>query len=226
MPGARIFNGSTEGAYLEFAHPGIRCYTDPRYVEVAFTREYFAALRDPAAFRAIDQRIGFDAAILGLNESAPLVAALLASPEWRLAYADPHRAFLVRRGTEAEGAILGSGDRSGRPHLRFYAGDDLSEPVNGRPAIEWVVLLVRTKQRALLREALGQLANAPRVPSVVVQYGLGFGMQERDRESVELSLAMAPNMIARSTEDRAIVDRLLRQARQAIPVPPSGEASD
>ena len=224
MAGLRVFNGSSEGAYLEFTHPENRSYADSRNVEVAFAREYFSALRDPATFSAIDQRIGFDAALLGLQESAPLITALMVTPNWRLAYADPHRAFLVRRGGPGEAAIFGpaGGDASAGPagtsappHLLFYAGDDLTEAVNGRPAIEWMVLCVRTKRKELVREALHQFSSAPRVPSFVVQYGLGYGLQERDRELVDLARGMVPRMDARTAQDRGIVERLVAQARAA-----------
>jgi hypothetical protein len=203
-PGLRLFNGSREGAYLEYAAPEIRCYTDPRYVDAAMTREYFEALRVPAAFQALDERWSFQAVLLSMDESASLVTALTMRPDWELAYADPHRAFLRRREAGAE--------TPGPPvRLRFYEGDDLSVPVNGRGAIEWTVLLVRTKRKDLVKEALRQFAGAP-VPSVVVQYGLGYGLQERDREIVDLARALHPRMIARTDEDRSIVERLMRQA--------------
>jgi len=200
----RLYNNSADGGYLEYAFPGVHPYIDSRYIEAGAVRTYFASLRNPQAFAALHREQRFDAALLSVQESAPLVQALIASPEWRLVHADPHRALFAARGSEAAGALAPA-------EPRFYAGDDLALPVNGRPAIEWTVLLVRARRGDLLLAALRQFAEAPRVPSMILQYGLGFGQQTRDREVVAAARALVPRMIAPTGQDRRNIERLMRE---------------
>ncbi|MBM3318642.1 MAG: hypothetical protein FJY75_12395, partial [Candidatus Eisenbacteria bacterium] len=200
----RVFNNAADGGYLEYRFPGLRVYMDSRYVDAPLVREYFAALVDPQAFARLHARQRFDGALLKIADSPGLVLALLGDPQWRLVYGDPHRAFFVAR-ERAE-----SGDWPVEPPL-FFQGDDLARRVNGLPAIQWVGVLARGSDRALLLAALEQLSGAPRIPSYVIQYALQYGFERQDGEVLELASRMYPRMFALDTAGRRFVDALMRR---------------
>lgn len=202
----KIFNSSFDGAYLEHRFPGVQFYTDPRYVEAGPVREYFAALRHPEPFARLHSRIGFDGVLLQVLESGQLTAALMGSPNWRLVYADPHRAFFVAR-TSAAGQALPVAPP------RFYLGDDLSERANGITAIQWMHVLVAAQARDLLLEALRQLAQAGAVPSPAVEFGLRFGLDKNDDEVLQAAAALYPKIITLGPEERAAINHLMQAAR-------------
>jgi hypothetical protein len=90
-----LFDSPEDGGYLEFHFPALRLYGDSRIVDVALSEEYFRALRDPAAFRALQDAQSFDGALLSTAESPDLIRALQKDPAWRLAYVDRHRVLFV-----------------------------------------------------------------------------------------------------------------------------------
>ena len=168
-----IFNNPGDGGYLEFHFPELRLYADTRLVDARPVREYFAALRFPERLRALRERQGFDAALLKVTESPAVVAALLREPGWKLAYADLHRAFLVDLRSPA-------GARAGVREPAFYNGEDLTVPVNGASAAEWVAVLAAAGDREGLLRALDQFSRAPAVPAGVLRFALQFGRATAD----------------------------------------------
>jgi hypothetical protein len=208
----RIFDNSSDGGYLAWAFPGVKPYMDALYVDLDVTRDYFAGLRDPRAFAALNRQYSFDGVLVKVAESPDLLSALLTDPLWTLAYGDLHRAFFVRSVSSTPVEI--------RP-LAVYQGEDLSGLDDGKAAIQWVVSLVRLKRHDLLVEVLRQLDASPRIPSFVIQYALGYGMQSRDPELVARGRGMYPRMFSRSPEDRNTVDRLMTASARPMPPDPA-----
>jgi hypothetical protein len=202
----RVLNNSFDGAYLEWRFPRISFYTDPRYVESGPVREYFAALRDPQAFRRLHARVGFDAVLLQVIESGQLTAWFMTNPEWRLVYADPHRALFAARAS-AEAAKLPV------DAPRFYRGEDLSFRANGITAIQWMHVLVVAQAREQLVDALQQFSQARGVPAPVVEFGLRFGLERKDSGVLQAAAALYPRIVTLAPEERAPVDQLMQAAR-------------
>ena len=194
----KVFNESTAGGYLPYVVPSIRPYMDPRYVEPAPVMDYFAALRRRDKFETLQREFGFDGILLRVSESPELLQSLLTDPNWRLVYADLHRAFLV------------PANRSALPaKIRFYDGEDLTRLIDGRSAIEWTVLCTRLKDRARLLQVLDDLDRSPKIPSVVIQYALGYGMQTKDADLIRRGRGMYARMVANDTSEKSMVDRLM-----------------
>ncbi len=200
----KVFNNASDGGYLEYYFPGLHPYMDSRYVDPATVRGYFGALRDPAAFRRLDGSVHFDAALLSVTESPRVASALFADPAWKAAWADLHRVFFVRPDA--------AGSSASRPELGFYRGEDLSTPVEGMRAIQWVMILGQSRQRDLLLDALRQLGAAPKIPAPVIQLALQIGIATKDREIVAAGRAMVPRMAALAEDERQAVQQLLRQS--------------
>ncbi len=203
----KVFNNSADGAYLEYAFPRIRPYMDPRYLDAAIVKEYFKALRDPQAFHELDRKWKFDGVLLRVTESPELLGDLLAAEHWMLVYADLHRAFFVRTSD-----VTARGWTS--EPFRFYQGEDLTAMTNWTPSIQWVVALVRLKNRPLIMDALRQFDRSPRIPSWVIQYALGYGLQTKDKELVALGRGMHARMVSHKDADRSAVDRLMSMTGQ------------
>lgn len=199
-----LFNHPADGGYLEFYFPDLRIYGDSRYVEAEPVREYFAALRDPEAFRRLDARHHFDGALFNVNVSRAVVVALAADPNWRLAFADLHRAFLVNRATPA-----GAAARADTP--AFYHGEDLTVPKNGASALQWVFLLAQANDFDDLQRLLRELAAAPRVPSSIIGAALRFALEQRDRDVFLAARALRPKLFSLTPGDEQSIDRLLAQ---------------
>jgi len=202
---ARLFNSAADGGYLELHFPAVRVCMDSRYVEAPPVRRYFAALIQPPAFRALDAELRFDAVLLKVVDSGPLVVELLRGSGWELVWGDLHRALWVRRGSSLEPRWPVEG-------LHLNLGDDLSRRVNGMAAIQWTAILVQAGDRNRLVEGLDQLGQALLIPSFVVQYALQYGLAHDDREVISRARAMAPRMVALAPEHRQAVDRLLAAA--------------
>lgn len=200
-----IFNNPSDGGYLEFHFPDLRLYGDSRLVEASLVRPYLAALKDPAVFADLDHRHAFDAVLLPVAESGELVATLLHSGEWTLAYADLHRAFLVNARTAAAAAAI-------RREPEVYHGENLALRRNGLPAIQWTAIFATLGDRRGLLRTLQQFSPAQKIPSVVLEYALRFGLMTSDREVIAAARALRPKMLALSAADAESVDALLQQA--------------
>lgn len=197
-----IFNSPADGGYLEFHFPGLQLYGDSRFVEAPPVRAYLAACRDPVAFAELHRQHGFDAALLRVADSGELIASLLHSGEWVLAYGDPHRAFLVnvRR-------PLGAAAPRREPAL--YQGDDLAARRNGLPAIQWIAVFATLGDHNGLIRSLDQFSRAPRIPSVVLEYALRYGLLRPDPEVFAAARALRPKLLALDDTDARAVDELL-----------------
>lgn len=193
-----IFNDSSDGGYIQYRVPGVRVYMDSRYIEPAIVQDYFAALKRRDRFEAAEKEFHFDGVLLKVSESPELLASLIADPKWKIVYTDLHRAFIVPVDREMPATPL-----------RFYGGEDLEHPADGRAAIEWTVLFARMKNRDMLLRVLDQLDASPKIPSFVIQYALGYGMQSKDAALIAKGRGMYGRMIARTQQDRATVDRLM-----------------
>ncbi|MDM7916693.1 MAG: hypothetical protein QUU85_15725, partial [Candidatus Eisenbacteria bacterium] len=119
----RIYNDSADGGFLAFrlGRAGVLPYIDSRYIEPPVVEEYFACLRDPRGFARLDARYRFDGAVLRVAESPELTATLLKRPEWKLEYADLHRAFFVKAERASAAGMTGA------PSASIWNGEDLSE---------------------------------------------------------------------------------------------------
>jgi hypothetical protein len=196
-----VFNDAADGGYLEFRLPGARPYMDSRYTDAEPVTEYFRALREPEAFARLDEQHRFDAVLLKVSDSPTLVRALLPQPAWRMAYADLHRTLFLRR----------DGPHADAPSetARLYHGEDLTERVHGRAAIQWFVILRELGRRDLLMAALADFGRAPRIPSPLLQVALEFAARTGDVELRARAAALRPRMVALRAKDRDAVDRLL-----------------
>jgi tetratricopeptide (TPR) repeat protein len=93
-PAGRVFGTLLENAYL--VSRGVRVFADPRlevYGEPIFV-EFLEAQVDPEAFRAAAARHDVRAALVDLE--APIAAALLGMPGWRLVAFDTVAALFLR----------------------------------------------------------------------------------------------------------------------------------
>lgn len=200
-----LFNHPADGGYLEFHFPSLRLYGDSRYVEAGPIRDYFAALRRPEAFRALDERHHFDAALFKLTESRVVHATLLADPRWRLAYADLHRALLVNVTRPASATA-----RIDPPVI--YRGEDLSIRANGEAALQWAGLYAEANRPDDLLRVLAAFGAAPRIPASVIEVALRYGLAARHAPILALARTLRPKMIITNPNHTAVVDRLLAQA--------------
>jgi hypothetical protein len=199
-----IFNQSSDGGYLEFHFPDLRFYADSRFVDTPLVRGYFTAFSDPRAFRVLQRRFAFDAALLPIITCRPVIAALLRAPDWRLAYADLHRAFFVN---------LRSPVGAAAPVFppQFYRGEDLSHPEFGNAAVEWVSLFAEIDDREHLVQVLTQLEQAPRVPLGVFELALDYARKSSAPEILAIVRTLRPKLIANRPRDGEDIDWLLRQ---------------
>lgn len=202
--GGRLFNPPADGGYLAFRLPALGLYGDSRYVEAGPIREYFSALREPAAFRQLDQRVQFDAALFKLAESRAVVRSLVHDPAWSLVYADLHRAFLVKRASPAAAAFRGE-------QLEIYRSEDLAERVNADAALQWIALFAEANNAAGLQHVLGSLGTAPRLPAVVLEAALRYAIATGDQTIFKSARSLRPKMLVSQPADAAVVDGLLAQ---------------
>jgi hypothetical protein len=93
--------------------------------------------------------------------------------------------------------------------IRFYENEDLGRLSDGRSAIEWTVMFARMKNREMLLQVLEDTGRSAKVPSFMIQYALGFGMQEKDAEIIAKGRSMYPRMVTQDPKDKATVDRLM-----------------
>lgn len=198
-----VFNHPLDGGYLEFQIPDLTLYGDSRFSEPGPVREYLAALFDRERFLSLDARHRFDAVLVNLAGGEDPLLRLLELPEWKLAYADLHRALLVNE-TRASGAA------APRRAPRFYAGEDLTNRLDGYCAIRWAYALAKLERADLLLALLAQVAAAERVPSPVLAFALEYARREKHPEILEAARALRPRMLALTPEDAAAVDRRLR----------------
>jgi hypothetical protein len=200
-----IFDRGADGGYLEFHFPEIRFYGDSRFTDPTLVDEYFKAVTQPAFFHELQRRYAFDAALLSIAESRELITNLLGDPDWKMAYADLHRVFLVNQTSAA-----GRGLPIAPP--RFYRGEDLMIAQNGLSAVRWTDALGKIGDRRDLLLDLRQLAQAPRIPSLVLQSALADGLKRPDPEVVAAVRALQPKMVAPSPLDADFVNWLLQRS--------------
>ena len=135
----RLFNDPDDGGYFEYHLPGVTVAADSSYVDADATREYFAAVFNPAAFARWDQRHHFDAAVLRVTNEA-VVAALRQAPAWAPVYADSHRIVFLKNAAAIDLATAS--------HRR--AGEDLTRYGYAEAAAAWVRLAEREGDARLL----------------------------------------------------------------------------
>ena len=199
-----LFNHPADGGYLEFYFPALRLYGDSRYVDAEPVREYFAALRRPEAFRQLDERHHFDAALFKIIESRAVLRALANDPRWRLAYADLHRALLVNLASSAGAAARVR-------LLAFYRGEDLTVPANGEAALQWAALFAEANDPDDLLRVLHAVGTAPRIPAAVIETGLRYGLAVHNAPVLAAARMLRPKMIVAKSADAEVIDRLLEQ---------------
>jgi hypothetical protein len=200
-----LFNHPGDGGYLEFYFPALRLYGDSRYVEAEPVHDYFAALHRPEAFRALDGKHHFDAALFKLTESRPVLVALINDPRWRIAYADLQRVLLVNTASAAGAAA------PIEPPV-FYRGEDLSGHASGEAALQWAGLFAEANRPDDLLYFLSALGAAPRIPAPVIEVALRYGLAIRHAPILALARTLRPKMIVAKPADATVVDRLLAQA--------------
>jgi hypothetical protein len=201
------FSGSVlttgmDGGYLEFHCPALRPYADSRFTDAPLVDEFFKAVRRPADFRHLQARLAFDAVLLPVVDSREVIVSLLRDPDWKLAYADPARAFLISRPSPV-------GAAAAMREPLFYGGEDLTIPRYALAAIEWITVLAQVNDRDNLLRALAQFAAAPRVPSGVIEVALNHGLKNNDAEVAAAARALSPKMISLRPIDQDTVDWLL-----------------
>jgi hypothetical protein len=103
-----IFNNYDVGGYLIFGlFPRERVYVDNRpeaYSESFFQNEYIAPQEDENAWRALDERYGFNAIFFYYRDYTPwaqaFLARRLADPAWAPVYADAYDIIFLKRKAE------------------------------------------------------------------------------------------------------------------------------
>ncbi len=200
-----LFNHPTDGGYLEFHFPAQRLYGDSRYVEAEPIHEYFAALHRPDAFRALDGKYHFDAALFKLTESRAVLVSLVNDPHWRIAHADLQRVLLANTARPGGSATVSE-------PAAFYHGEDLSVSANREAALQWAGFFAEANHPDDLLRFLTALDTAPRIPAPVLEVALRYGLAIRHAQILALARSLRPKMFAASLGDAAVIDRLLAQA--------------
>src|SRR5262245_27013670 len=100
-PPGPLFNGYNYGGYLLWAWPEQKVFIDGRNVTVydpEFVAELDSVIQQPVRFLELERRYGFRVAVLQhRGGGADLFKWLRRRPSWRVVYADPVAAVLVRR---------------------------------------------------------------------------------------------------------------------------------
>ena len=200
-----LFNPPGDGGYLEFHFPSLRLYGDSRYVEIEPIHDYFAALRRPDAFQALDAKHHFDAALFKVTESRAVLVALARDPRWRIAYSDLHRVLLVNT-SGSVGATASVGP------LAIYHGEDLAIRANGDAALQWAGLFAEANEPENFLRVLNDLGAAPRIPAPVIETALRYGLAIRLAPILAAARTLRPKMIVAKAADAEVVDRLIAQA--------------
>ncbi|MFH1131372.1 MAG: hypothetical protein V1754_08560 [Pseudomonadota bacterium] len=201
-PGGRLFNNSSDGGFLEYHFPEQTWYIDSRFSNAQSLQNYFAATNDPDQFLLLHNKETFSGALLRVRENARLIISFIQSQDWELTYLDLHRAFFMNR-------RLASGLPKPDIHPSFYRGEDFTQKVHGMSAIMWIDILTQTNQRLLLLQAIDDFGKAQRIPSFVLEFGLGWAIKHRDTEVFEKLASLRPRMLSLQGEDQQEVDRLL-----------------
>lgn len=172
----RVFCTLAFGAYVTYAGwPGLSTYVDSR-LEVfggEFLRRYDRAVKDPEAFRAVEQESPFDLALLSwrLKPSSGAVAALASDPDWSLVYFDDLALLYARRSSPGMQAIV---ERRGFDVLdpfRYAAGMGFDPAARGEEIVEEA------------RRAIREIPDVPgrRRPDSVARVLLGAALQAEAR---------------------------------------------
>jgi len=199
-----IFNASGDGGYLEFRMPDRPWTGDSRFTDSEQTLEYFGAAKNTALFERFRAAHALHAALLDVVYNHELLSALLMLPEWKLAYADLHRAFIVDSGFLARHPDV-------KQQLDLYGNEDLSRKIHGMAAIQWTDLTLHWGSRDLLLLQLKQLSQANHIPSFVLEFALKAAIDKKDRLLFDAARELRPKMLALRLEDEQVVDSLLAQ---------------
>lgn len=191
----KIFSHPGDAGYIEFFNRDVSLYGDSRFTyDLGLIKEYFSALESPAAFQAVEARVGFDAVLITVETQSELLASMLADRRWHLAHADLRRAFFTR----------------GKPReqrLMFYDGADLAETRNADAATSWIGALTTAGARDLLGVALGQLAAASQVPPALIGLALEYLIPRADVQLLAKVIPLREKMT--ETKGAIEVDQLL-----------------
>ena len=178
-----LFVHPSDGSYLEFALPSVRPYGDTRFIDSRATERYFRALRDPAAFSALNARWNFDAVLVNIREEQTHLVSLLEDRgTWTLIYADPYRCVLANNRVRTGSALVPG-------PIRFYAGQTFERPVNYNAAGSWLQGFAEAGRTDLFVTALRQLGAAPDFPPEFRTAARAYALKVGNAEIAEAALA-------------------------------------
>ncbi len=201
----KLFNDSYDGGYVEFMLPDVKVVGDSYFSDAAKTLEYFSAIKEPAALRAMDQRFSFDGILVNV-ENIEVIESLWRAPEWALAYADSHRLLYMRR-------PLYNGPLQELSELKLYDGENLRHWVYAYGLSTWAGMALRFNDVNLAFRVLTETSKSNVIPSTSVRYLLGLGVRAGNRELAEAALKLIPKMYETSVGDIQKIDELQAQLR-------------
>lgn len=176
----KIFTDSYDGGYVEYHLPEARVAGDSYFSSPEITREFFDAIREPAALRGLHLRFDFDALLINVENLAVLDQALR-DPEWALVYSDTHRA-LFRKRAQAAAVPLAAGT--------YFHGESLANWNDAFGPLSWTAVARKYRDRDLLAKILRDVSASPVIPAALYRMALDFGVKEGDRELVRSTLAL------------------------------------
>jgi len=153
----KLFCDSYDGGYVEYHLGDVRVAGDSYFSDPELTLEYFAAIRDPAALKMMDDRFHFDGLLINIENQAE-VDALWDDPKWKLVYADLHRLVFLPNGTRVDFS-----------KTDFYHGEDLSHWTYRFGAVTWAAIAVRHQDVALMEKLLHDFKKSKDMPPEVLR---------------------------------------------------------
>ena len=180
----KIFSDSYDGGYLEYHLPSAKVAGDSYFADGNLTLKYFGAIRDPLAFRDLDEEFRFDALVINL-ENQEVLASIWGNPEWKLAFADSHRTVFLRASEmrAREFDLL---------RARLYDGEDLTHWTYAFGVTTWAQMAAKMRNVPLMKKVLREVNQAPAVPRAILDAAAYLNRETEDAELLQLARDLEP----------------------------------
>ena len=156
--------------------------------------------------QAFDQRFGFDALLINL-ENLAVIESLWTDPKWILVYADSHRLLYFRRASY-------SGPGFALENLKLYNGENLRHWAYAFGMYSWAGLALRFNDMNLAAKVMSETEKSPYVPSTSIRYFLGLAVRNHSLPLADRALALMPKMYESNYGDISKIDELQAQIRR------------
>lgn len=188
-----IYTDSYDGGYVEYELPEAHVTGDSYFNDLELTRTFFATIKVPAAFLALLDRATFDALLIN-TENLDVLQAALTRTDFRLVYADAHRALFWREALPGPPRItLAQGS--------YYDGSKLDTWADMFGPLSWLSLARTREDRGLVHKLCTDLARAPELPATVVMAALALALESKDRDLVTAAAALRARVRQNAQED-------------------------